>query len=364
MTHLEFCSIAERLLRCPTAPYHEELVAAECKKLCAELDLSIEVDTYGNLLVRLKTTDQPPLILGAHMDHPGFTDLKAIAPKSWSAKFRGRVGDEYFDSGVPLLLVPQRVPAVLGNRLGPEEFDLFIEPEVGLGTSPHFAVWDLPGYLREEKRILGRACDDLIGVASILCVLAELKRSGAGVHVIGAITRAEEVGFHGALALAKSGLLPRDGLLISLETSKEIPPVVMGGGVIVRVGDRASTFDSAATRFLVETGSELSQSVPAFRFQRGLMSGGTCEATAYQEFGYRTAAVCIALGNYHNCGENRQIAPEFVHEDDALSMVDLLAQAALNMPRYAELSGRLPKRLEAYAQEAMTELRQKPLGPG
>ena len=41
------------------------------------------------------------------------------------------------------------------------------------------------------------------------------------------------------------------------------------------------------------------------------MSGGTCEATAYQEFGFQTAAVCVALGNYHNCGPRNRIAAEF-----------------------------------------------------
>ena len=37
--------------------------------------------------------------------------------------------------------------------------------------------------------------------------------------------------------------------------------------------------------------------------QRCLMSGGTCEATAYQLYGYETGGLCIALGNYHNRGE-------------------------------------------------------------
>jgi hypothetical protein len=37
-----------------------------------------------------------------------------------------------------------------------------------------------------------------------------------------------------------------------LETSRELPGVKMGGGVILRVGDKASIFDSEATRFLAE----------------------------------------------------------------------------------------------------------------
>ena len=66
------------------------------------------------------------------------------------------------------------------------------------------------------------------------------------------ISRAEEVGFQGALTVASSRQLPKDSLVISLETSRELPPVKMGQGVIIRVGDRASIFDSAATLSKIE----------------------------------------------------------------------------------------------------------------
>jgi putative aminopeptidase FrvX len=357
----EFSSIAERLMRCPATPYHEELVASECCKLASELGLACTQDSYGNLLLTLKTAELPPLVLAAHMDHPGFSHVRIMAPKTWSAHFRGRVGEEYFVSGLPLLLMPHRVQAFLGDRISGEEFTIFTEPEVGVGGTPTFAVWELADFCREGDKILGRSCDDLIGVAAIFAAMAELKRAGAPVHILAAITRAEEVGFHGALALAQSKSLPADSLIISLETSKEIPPVKMGGGVIVRVGDRASTFDSAATRFLVEAGAEISAADQNFHLQRALMSGGTCEATAYQEYGYRTAAVCIALGNYHNCGEGNQIEPEFVNIDDALGMVRLLAHSARNIHRFGELAGKLPQRLSGYAQEAIAALKKHPL---
>ena len=60
------------------------------------------------------------------------------------------------------------------------------------------------------------------------------------------------------------------------------------------------------------------------------MSGGTCEATAYQLYGYRTAALCVALGNYHNCGPDETIAPEFVAVDDVAGMIALMHAAATN----------------------------------
>jgi endoglucanase len=98
----------------------------------------------------------------------------------------------------------------------------------------------------------------------------------------------------------------------------------MGDGVIVRVGDRTSIFDPAATGTLLQVARDAG--IPV---QRALMSGGTCEATAYQLYGYQTAGLCVALGNYHNCGPEEQIAPEFVSVDDAVGMTQLCVSAVL-----------------------------------
>jgi endoglucanase len=197
----------------------------------------------------------------------------------------------------------------------------------------------------------------LVGVASALATLIELKRLKARVHVIAAISRAEEVGFHGALALGANRGLPSNSLVVSLETSRELPGVKMGQGVILRVGDRASVFDSKATRFLAEVAAGTQFDGKPLLFQRGLMAGGTCEGTAYQEFGFQTAAVCVALGNYHNCGPGDRIRAEFVNVEDVWGMVELLAAAARQMSRFKELVARLPKRLDKLRREAETRLR-------
>src|SRR5207247_9680835 len=172
---------------------------------------------------------------------------------------------------------------------------------------PPVAAWELWSCASRRRRIYGRACDDLIGVASVLATMVEVKRTRAPGNMIGVISRAEEVGFHGALAVAASKELPRNSLIISLETSRELPGVKVGEGVILRVGDRTSIFDSEAMRFLTEAAALLQTKRKGFKFQRGLMSGGTCEATAYQEFGFQTAAICVALGNYHNCAPKNKI---------------------------------------------------------
>ena len=169
-------------------------------------------------------------------------------------------------------------------------------------------MWDLPPFELKEGLLYSRACDDLIGCTAIVQTFRELEATGAECAVYGIFTRAEEVGFVGAIQLAKAEVLPRDVTVVSLETSNlKGGPAVLGAGPIIRVGDRTSLFDSRATAQLTHIAKHAG--IP---HQRLLMSGGTCEATAYQLYGYRTAGLCVALGNYHNCGENTEIAAEFV----------------------------------------------------
>jgi len=347
---LEF---AGRLMRHPAIACHEHAVRDEAEAICREHRLDYRRDTFGNLLVTLNTEPRVrSVVLSAHMDHPGFEILESAGRNLWRARFRGNVPESYFVPGTRLRLMPGEGTARLEKPWNKAR-KIHLLKSTGIGGSmPAFAVWDLPPYEVQDGRIHGRACDDLIGVASILAVMAELRKKRARVNLIGAITRAEEVGFLGALALAAKRTLPKNCLVISLETSRELPGSVMGQGVILRTGDKASIFNSEATRYLAEVGGEIQKRSKAFNFQRALMSGGTCEATAYQEYGYQSAAVCVALGNYHNCGGRDRIAAEFVSVHDASSMVQLLVQAAVRMADFTRLTARLPQRLERLLAEA------------
>jgi putative aminopeptidase FrvX len=356
MTSKEFCSIAGRLMRQPAVPYHEHSARAEVERICSEHGLDYERDRFGNILVRLQTASKTrPFVLAAHLDHPGFEIVRALSQGKWLARFQGGVPDQYFRSGIRLRLMPGAHPAKLGDRIGKEKhFEVHASKPVGM--SPQFAVWEMEDFTTRKGRIHGRACDDLIGVASILATLIELKRGRARVNVIGVISRAEEIGFQGALTVAAGRSLPKKSLVISLETSRELPGVKMGQGVILRVGDRTSIFNSEGTRFLAEAGGGLQKTDKHFQFQRGLMSGGTCEATAYQEFGFQTAAVCVALGNYHNCAAHNRIEAEYVSVSDALSMVKLLVASTKLMPRYSQIIAKLPRRLNELLREAKHKL--------
>src|SRR5262249_32457131 len=152
----------------------------------------------------------------------------------WLAQFNGGVPSRYFRKGMPVRLHPGAIPAKISRRVGdcsPKRFELRATGRTPSdGPSPVFGVWELEDFSVRDERVYGRSCDDLVGVASVLATLIDLKRLGRKVHVLGVISRAEEVGFLGALAVAGAGLLPRSGLVISLETSKELPSVKMGKG--------------------------------------------------------------------------------------------------------------------------------------
>ena len=356
MTSNEFCKIAGQLMRQPAAPCHEHAVRDAVERLCQEHRLDFTRDCFGNVLIHLRTNPKVrPFVLAAHLDHPGFEIVRSLPRGRWLARFLGGVPDRYFRPGVRLRLMPGAEPATLGHRVGKEKlFEL--RPARPSSTRPQFAVWELPDFAVRRGQIHARACDDLGGVAAILAVIIELKRRRARVNVVGVISRAEEIGFLGALAVAEAKRLPRNSLVISLETSRELPGVKLGAGVILRVGDRTSIFDSAGTRFLGEVAGGLKVRGRTFQFQRALMSGGTCEATAYQEFGFQTAAVCVALGNYHNCAARDKIAAEFVSVADALGMVELLTAAARQMPKYPQLIAKLPRRLNGLLRRAKRKL--------
>jgi len=343
----EIVSLARRLMRQPAVPFHEGVVRSECEAICDEHGLVCRRDRHGNLLIELRRGPAVrPIVLVAHLDHPGFEIIGKRRGHSWRGRFLGGVPREYFRKGTRLRLMPQGAAAKLGRPLGRtarREYE--IEAVRRLEVAPTHAVWELEDVAVRRGRICGRACDDLIGVTAMLATLIGARNSPAAGWLIGAITRAEEVGFGGALALASSRAIPRDSLVISLETSRELPPVAMGKGVVLRVGDRSSVFDSKASRFLAEVAVALGTRVPGFKFQRALMQGGSCEGTVFSEAGYQTAAVCVALGNYHNCGPRKRIAAEFVNLNDVRAMVELLRSAAMRMREFGRLTGRLRRRL-------------------
>ena len=120
----------------------------------------------------------------------------------------------------------------------------------------------------------------------------------------------------------------------------------MGDGPIIRVGDKQSIFDHGVTAELVAAAAEANLGA-----QRCLMSGGTCEATAFRLYGVRCGAMCVALGNYHNCGPENRIEAEYV------SLSDVEGLAAL-CTRLVERAGPGPESDNAFRERLESRLRQ------
>jgi len=67
------------------------------------------------------------------------------------------------------------------------------------------------------------------------------------------------------------------------------------------------------------------------------MSGGRCEASTAILMGYTATGLAFPLDNYHNMGKNNRLEAENIHQDDFLTGVELLQEAATLMPKLEEL---------------------------
>jgi putative aminopeptidase FrvX len=179
-------------------------------------------------------------------------------------------------------------------------------------------------------------------------MLDELLKKPRKNTVAALLTRAEEDGFVGAIAsVLHPKLLKKSDRIISIETSAAQPVAKQGDGVVLRIGDYTSIFNSAFMFFLHEQAKALSKLDKNFKYQRSLMPGGTCEATVFDLYGYTTGAICVPLGNYHNMDrKKKKIGPEYVDVNDWKNMVKLFVQLANQIHEFDPHFGPLRKRIE------------------
>jgi endoglucanase len=210
-------------------------------------------------------------------------------------------------------------------------------------------VFDLVDFQLDGEFIRMRALDDLAGCASILATLAALSEQPPPGDVYGVFTRAEEVGLVGARLLAEARILPEDTIVVSLESSRTLPGAEIGSGPVIRVGDAGFTFNADAESVLIRAREVLQVRPGGFRVQRQLMSGGTCEASAFALYGYQTTGIAFPLGNYHNGAPEGRIEAEFIHQEDFIGGVELIIEATLRSAERENTSFR--RRLREIPQE-------------
>ena len=277
-------------------------------------NVSVNADRYGNLMLTRKgARSRKPIIFTAHMDHPAFVVVEQSGPKQVVADFLGGVHSDYFPgSRVRLYQADGKTAVGRVERItNPKETKQDQRTLIRFSKAVQAQAGDvLTWTLRPPRVVSGKlkapACDDLAGMAAAIAAFEVLlkRRSTPGMTDVRVLlTRAEEVGFVGAIGACKSGIIPKGARLFALETSKSFADSPIGGGPIVRVGDRTSSFDPHLTYRAGLIAQQIQNQDRAFKWQRKLMTGGTCEASAYQVFGFAATCLCLALGNYHNMGE-------------------------------------------------------------
>lgn len=336
----------------PTAPLHEEGVAAYVTRFLRDLGLPFQADPFGNLIATYRRGDGAlPVAFVAHLDHPGL-EITAVGPgRIAQAALLGGVPPDCFDRPVPATVMSdaQSNPAtIVGYDLHPgtrrvASLKLECTGRVSVGD---FGIFDLPGFQREGDEIALRVADDLAGVAASLLALKQVVDSSVDGTVFGIFTRAEEIGLVGAALVAQQRLLPADTIVVSLECSRELPGAQSGNGPVIRVGDRARAFHPDGEALLLAARERI-HDVP---IQRQLMSGGVCEATAFGAAGYRTTGVALPLINYHNVGPDDVIAPERINVRDFLGEIALLVAGveAAAAPRPLTIDATIQQRIQQH----------------
>ncbi len=343
--------ILEGLAGQPATPFFEDKPAQFILDTLAKLEgVDSERDKFGNIIARFRNLGpdadlRPPIAFVAHMDHPGFEIILDSGQNGiYTARALGGVPEASLRKPVPVLVLTpdgERLPATLEpmGQASAAQGDRIVgvrmqsEAEFPL---PAAVIFDLPDFSLDGDTIHMRAADDLGGCASILAALERLVTDEAETDFYVVFTRAEEGGLFGARLMAEAGTLPKDTLVVSVETSSIIPGVTQGEGPIIRTGDRAYTFDSDAEQVFHVARDAILKHDPDFKTQRHLMSAGGCEATAFAVFDYTVTGLAYPLGNWHNATTSIPdpeggVDSENISLSDYLNGVELIAEAAISV---------------------------------
>jgi len=340
----------------------ERWVAARAKRVVLARDRfgNLTVAQHGFLAACAKglKAGTGPVMITAHLDHPAFV-VTAVRTKGKGGKstveldleFRGGVHDPYFKGAMLEVF----------DRTATKGFDakiLSLDGKTDPATKPFKTVvakllkpsaakavaagsiarWKFPKAEIKKGIVHTHACDDLAAVAAALAAFDGISRDASLAHLALLFTRSEEIGFIGAIGAARDGTVPKGARLVCLENSRSFPhDSPIGAGPIVRVGDRLSVFTPELTNRIGDLAAAHATDHAAFRYQRKLMPGGACEATAFAAYGIASTCLCLPLGNYHNMEEidlvlagkkKPRVGREFISSNDYHWLVELLEVVA------------------------------------
>lgn len=376
------------LTQIPTAAGQEQRVIKWINQWVAHRDdVELTTDPSGNLHIAMRAeraSAEPPVYFTAHLDHPAFTVERVLGSGAVQLAFRGGVMDDYFEEARIVLHTKDdaRLTATITGKpetgcaifksylaeLDSDEAEALVFDDVG--------TWELPQAEFIDGQIHTNACDDLAAAAAALAAFDQLREAAAAGEKVGDVrvlfTRAEEIGFIGAIAACRHETMPKGSRVIALENSRSFADSPIGGGPIVRVGDRISIFDPQLTAAIAKraetiaggpaqpTAAQKNSEMPTWNWQRKLMAGGACEATVFCAHGYASTCLCLPLGNYHNmadlaaaqAGTNTsrpRVGREHVAVKDYHGLVDLLIACGTELPSANPVATRLEKLWEERA---------------
>lgn len=388
------------LTQIPTAAGREHRVIEWIRHWTAErAGLVLREDSAGNLEI-VGAGAQPasarPMYFTAHLDHPAFVVERIVAPGVLELSFRGGVMEDYFTearvvvhpesggAGPMGAVIRSKLEPAAGEKPGPfthylaELDDNAAAESVAVGA---VATWHLPPAEIKDGIVHTSACDDLAAAAAALAAIDVLlgagnadspstpaRRPAAAALPRLLFTRAEEIGFIGAIAAcrAPAPTMPKNSRVVALENSRSFSDSPIGGGPIVRVGDRLSVFSPSLTDAIAKRAEQISGAPasptasqkltdgPKWKWQRKLMPGGACEASVFCAAGYEATCLCLPLGNYHNMADLEAVqagtttAParvgrEYISVADFNGLVDLLVACAEGLPEVSPMMERMEK---------------------
>ena len=350
----------------PTAAGREDRVIAAIERWVAARAKRVVLarDRYGNLTIAQHgflaacAKGVKPVMITAHLDHPAFV-VTAVRAKGKGEKtaveldleFRGGVYDPYFKGAMLEVFDRQTKKGFdakivsLDAKTDPvtKPFKTVVAKLMKASAAKSISAgavarWKFPKAEIKKGLVHTHACDDLAAVAAALAAFDGISRDASLAHVALLFTRSEEIGFIGAIGAAREGSVPKGARLVCLENSRSFPhDSPIGAGPIVRVGDRLSVFTPELTNRVGDIAAAHAKDNSAFKYQRKLMPGGACEATAFAAYGIASTCVCLPLGNYHNMEEidavlagnkKPRVGREFISADDYHWLVELLEVVA------------------------------------
>jgi len=364
----------ERLLevtRLPTAAGREGRVERYVQSWCDERpELELSRDPSGNMHIAPKgAAPDSPLVIEAHLDHPAFVVERVLGPATLQVAFRGGVMDDYFtDERVEFYAAGDEggtdpLGGVIKQRIEGEDkvakrFEVELDDETESLRPGDIGRWVFGAPEIDGDGVLWtHACDNLASVAAAMSAMDALLARNEASNTRLLFTRAEEIGFVGAIGACRDRSIPEGSRVIVLETSRSFADSPIGGGPIVRVGDRISVFTPGLTSAVAECAKRLAgrdaqplstekQSDNGWKWQRKLMAGGACEASVFVSYGYDATCVCLPLGNYHNMADLDAVQAktntskprpgmEHIAITDSQGMVDLLVACATGADKAA-----------------------------